>query len=98
MKVESFNTLNIEEFMSSGLLQEANRRFFHPLGLTLAVEIDNGSAKLKSIWDYREDPEGVYYGPDIIKQEAIDYVDNLLASKQDKRMELFGSIMQPVGD
>lgn len=54
--------LPIEEFVSSGLLQEVNRQFFHPLGLALAVESENGvPARLAYIYDARDDDEGFMF-------------------------------------
>jgi hypothetical protein len=51
---------SIEEFAASGLLQEVNRQFFHPLGLALAVGHDDETDewKLVGILDGRDDPEG----------------------------------------
>ena len=54
--------MDIAAFRSEGFLQEANRMFFHPLGLALEVHTDeNGSETLGGVWDYRADPEGIYY-------------------------------------
>jgi hypothetical protein len=52
VKVEDYSG-----FRESGLLQEANRQFFHPLGLALYWETDeDGSQRLGLLRD--EDPEG----------------------------------------
>lgn len=58
--------MDIKEFREEGYLQEVNRQFFHPLGLALATNIDDdtGEETLHGIWDYREDPEGIYYSFD----------------------------------
>lgn len=54
--------LAIEEFVSSGLLQEVNRQFFHPLGLALAVKRENGGLTgLAGVIDGRDDEEGFVY-------------------------------------
>jgi hypothetical protein len=54
--------MDIKEFRELGFLQEVNRHFFHPLGLALEVITEeDGSEKLGGIWDYREDPEGIYF-------------------------------------
>jgi len=55
--------IDIKEFRERGYLQEANRLFFHPLGLALEVIIDeeNGSMRLGGIWDSRDDPEGILF-------------------------------------
>ena len=46
-----------DELISEGYLQEANRRFFHPLGLALAVDSDGALLVL----DARDDPEGIVF-------------------------------------
>jgi len=54
--------IDIKEFREAGYLQEANRQFFHPLGLALEVVIsDDGTEKIGGIWDYRDDPEGIVF-------------------------------------
>jgi hypothetical protein len=67
--------MDINEFQRLGFLQEANRLFFHPLGLSLAIERDDdGSARLHSIWDYRSDPEGMLFAdkPDQAKADKVE--------------------------
>lgn len=62
-KADSINRIDIKEFREFGYLQEVNRRFFHPLGMALEVEVhDDGTETLGGIWDYRSDPEGMNYG------------------------------------
>lgn len=81
----SVNRIDIKEFRKKGFLFEANRKFFHPLGLALEVIIDEkGEEKLGGIWDYRDDPEGILYGGDTSMKEnanIITYVDDLRISK-----------------
>lgn len=89
--------LDISEFRQKGFLQEVNRRFFHPLGLALEVIIkDDGTEQLGGIWDYRDDPEGIYFKPESLSTEKSNYVTELMNSKMDKRIEMFGDIIQPV--
>ena len=60
----------IKEFREKGYLQEANRKFFHPLGLALEIKInENGIEELGGIWDYRDDEEGIFYN---IKESSIE--------------------------
>ena len=48
--------------VDSGLLWAINRELLHPLGLALAIGIDDaGKATLAGVWDGREDPEGILY-------------------------------------
>ena len=88
--------LDIKEFREKGFLQEANRLFFHPLGLALEIEIDDvtGIERLSSVWDYRDDPEGMLFGDNVIKQSKIDYVEELKESKRIIRTKLIGDIIQ----
>jgi len=65
--------IDIKEFQEFGFLQEANRTFFHPLGLALEIIIYypwpsfiwklfiKPKYKLGGIWDYRDDPEGMIF-------------------------------------
>ncbi|MFW6247409.1 MAG: hypothetical protein ACOC22_04550 [bacterium] len=59
---DKIKRMNIKEFRKEGYLQEANRQFFHPLGLALEIIIEeNGEEKLGGIWDFRDDPEGIHF-------------------------------------
>lgn len=53
--------LALREFVDSGLLQEVNRQFFHPLGLALYVRNGGSGPALGGIWDGRDDPEGFIF-------------------------------------
>ncbi len=82
--------IDIKEFRSKGFLQEANRLFFHPLGLALEVIIneEDGSEKLGGVWDYRDDPEGMLFGDDMINVEKVNHVGGLKHSKLEARRAL----------
>ena len=81
--------IDIKEFRVKGFLQEANRKFFHPLGLALEVIINDetGEENLGGIWGYRDDDEGMFFGPDNILKIRIDYVESLRKSKLKHRKE-----------
>ena len=54
---------SLKNFLKKGYLQEVNRKFFHPLGLAMeVVQNDDGSYQLGGVWDYRKDPEGIWFG------------------------------------
>lgn len=55
--------IDIKEFKEKGFLQEVNRLFFHPLGLALEVSTnaEDGTTSLSSVWDYRDDPDGMRF-------------------------------------
>lgn len=97
--------MNIKEFRESGYLQEVNRQFLHPLGLALTVFIDDetGEEELGGIWDYREDPEGIYFNymnrendqiiKAIIKRE---FIKQEFQERSEVREDLFGDIIEPI--
>ena len=86
------NRMDIREFWEAGYLQEANRRFFHPLGLALEVEVDDetGEFRLGGVWDYRDDPEGVLFSPGIIDPNKAMKVGAEMLRKKDVRSRLEG--------
>ncbi len=75
--------MDLNEFIDFGLLHEVNRKFFHPLGLALEMIMDEDGkvTGFGGVWDYRDDPEGMYFGENMINQEKIDSVEKLRTSK-----------------
>lgn len=68
------DTIDLVEFRNTGYLQEANRRFFHPLGLALTVWLpadgEPGEPCLV-VQDFRHvDNEGTFFG-DLSDNESI---------------------------
>lgn len=94
--------MDINEFREFGYLQEANRLFFHPLGLALEILISDkdGKESLGGIWDYRQDPEGIVFHPDSISKEKISNVSKEFASRAEARMKLLNknTYIQDPGD
>jgi len=95
--------LPLDEFVEQGYLQEANRQFFHPLGLALEIQFENGHAmSISGIWDYRDDPEGVaFYEAGLATDEALRKAANIakcLAAKSQIRQEILGYVVQPLKD
>lgn len=88
--------MNITEFRKEGFLQEANRTFFHPLGLALEVIVDDntGEERLGGVWDHRDDPEGIMFSPLCINQSKIDRVNALRDSKAEARIKIMGEVVQ----
>lgn len=90
-------TIPIAEFRQRGYLQELNRRFLHPLGMALAVTVnDDGTASLDAVWDARDDREGWIYGPGMIDADKAAAVDAEWAEKAASRQALLGWVVQPV--
>jgi len=100
--MEDVKRIDIKEFREKGFLQEANRHFFHPLGLALEIIIeDDGSEKLGGIWDYRDDPEGMFFENDMMQNkdayEKADHVADLRIKIGKTRIKKYGYRIQPVG-
>ena len=84
---EEIKIMDVKDFLEKGFLQEANRQFFHPLGLALSVDIaGDGNYYLGSVWDYREDPEGMFFDNDLISEDKIIYIKDLRESKFEDRV------------
>lgn len=68
---EESKTMQISEFRKLGYLQELNRLFLHPLGLSLfvIVEDETGNEIIGGIKDYRE--EGIIFDPELEKTEEF---------------------------
>lgn len=97
--MKKIKRIDIKEFRAKGFLQEANRRFFHPLGLALEVVIEeDGTETLGGVWDSREDPEGMGFAEGMIDVDKKNYVDKLRESKWEARVKLFGDTIQPEDD
>ena len=75
--------IDIKEFREKGFLQEVNRQFFHPLGMALEVIIneETGEESLGGIWDYRDDPEGMFFSAGMAKLSRANAVEELRKSK-----------------
>lgn len=100
-----FVKLSISEFRRLGYVQELNRRFLHPLGLALAIRVDDetGEEKIEGIWDYRCDPEGMYFDIENFDEERRErFVRNaqFIDDELDKRLSIrecaFGFGIEPV--
>ena len=77
----------IKKFRDRGYLQEANRLFFHPLGLALEVIIDElGGVRLGGVWDDRDDPEGHVF--DTFDPEKAKMVATEREAKREARANL----------
>ncbi len=94
--------MDIKEFVKKGYLQEANRLFFHPLGLALSVTVDRDkdTYELNGILDSRDDPEGFLF---ILESSEIEdckrkanFIKSEIDKREDKRIEVVGSIIQPI--
>lgn len=103
MNMNEVKRMNIKEFRENGYLQELNRQFLHPLGLALEAMIDeNGEEKLGGVWDYRDDPEGLYYNLRNSDKSRIErfrknaeFMDSLFITKENYREKNLGFFIEP---
>lgn len=93
--------MDLGEFQRRGYLMEVNRRFFHPLGLELALRHDpDGSYHLDHIIDVRDadDQEGIIFGdwdqPMIDNAERIDH--ELAVGFSWERVAGLGFVVEPI--
>ena len=87
-----------EDFRDQGYLQEVNRRFLHPLGLAMSVNIDeeSGEVSLGGIWDYRDDPEGILFADDDLTDKArVARITSEFHTKAVVRRKRYGFVTQP---
>ena len=98
--------MDIREFKKAGYLQEANRRFFHPLGLALAVgwEEDASAAgcyRITGVQDCRDDPEGMVFAPEVLATPEAQAMAERIAEEWEAKAKTrwahldFG--IQPIG-
>lgn len=92
--------MDLREMLDEGFVQEANRLFFHPRGLALAVGVDRFNRPTElTVWDYRDDPEGIIFGEGVIESDKVVKVEAELERHTARRLEaLNGSVVQPVPD
>jgi len=101
---EETKYIPIKELREQGYVQEVNRRFFHPLGLALAIKIDeDGNESLAGVIDVREDVDGMYFdlanSDDERKQKAIrnfHAIQEQIKQRQENRIENLGFFIEPV--
>ena len=87
--------LALEELRESGLLQEANRQFFHPLGLALSVCIDEDLNEALEILDGRDDREGFIFAEGVMARESCDRFRIFMVNRHQIREQALGFVIQP---
>jgi hypothetical protein len=92
--------MDLREFVDEGFLQEVNRQFFHPLGLSMAVSTADGinDVRFDGIYDYRDTPEGTYFNESVLSAEKAAKVYNLLKDTWPIRLRELGYWVQPIGE
>jgi hypothetical protein len=96
-----------EFLIEEGLLYSINKNVLHPLGLAMAVTVpteedeQEGNYAEISIWDYRDDKEGVLYGPDSYiagEKKLKEFAESFGNKKIQERIKELGYIIQPHPD
>jgi|SRR5882724_1739927 len=90
--------LDWKTLRDDGYLQEANRMFFHPLGLALAVTVNDDGVGTLSVLDARDDPEGFNFvkGEDLATK--AERVRQIADARRDARVGGLGYWQQPIGE
>jgi hypothetical protein len=91
------DNISLKEFIDKGYFQELNRKFLHPLGLSLIIEInDKGEYILSHIKDYRESG-GVFFNiSDMSEEKKEEFrnkkinIEKELANMTKKRKKVLG--------
>lgn len=94
---------DVAELLELGVLQEANRRFFHILGLELVVRVGESGEHTLSIIDGREDDGGlIFRHPEEswseIRRERVNRVGEMWERCVAARSDRYGFERQPVAD
>jgi len=90
------------EFVALGYLQELNRRFLHPLGLALEVEVKAGVPVGVGIRDDRDDLEGIVFAEPRLavhrarRARAALFVERAWQARAEARVRARGWMVQPV--
>lgn len=101
--------LDPQEFIDAGYLQEANRLFFHPLGLALEWvpgdtflwrDSEDRLAEERvmqcRVWDERDDPEGIRFAEPLPDHVKADAVARQHVERRQAREDALGYWIQPV--
>lgn len=97
--IGNFKKISVEEFINFGYMQELNRNFLNPLGLSLTFSFDkDGKEILDGVWDLRDSPGGVFFEECVLRKrdflEKKKRVSKELAKRFLYRAKKFGFIIQ----
>ncbi len=83
--------MSLQEFVDLGLLQEVNREFFHPIGLAMAVTVeDDGRVSGFGGIMQTDDPEGFLYDPSAIDQSKVERAQEFMGGRLETRRLALG--------
>jgi hypothetical protein len=88
--------IDVKEFRELGYLQELNRKFLHPHGLALCIQVESdGAERLLGVVDYREDLEGMYFEENTLEASKTLRVKELEDARRGPREAALGYWVQP---
>lgn len=89
--------MTLKEFMDLGYLQELNRQFLHPLGLSMAFRVEgDGVVGFHVIYDHRDDKAGVVFKPNKMVRGRAEFIEKEQNDRGIERLEQHGFIVQPL--
>ena len=91
---EDVRVMATDELAETGIVQEVNRRFLHPLGLAL---LPVGNDTFHIVGAVRDEEGWVYDDSDLDPEKAKE-VDDMLSEALERRKEGLGFGIQPVPD
>lgn len=78
-------TVTFRELIEKGYLQEANRLFFNPLGLSLALASEDAPSLI--VYDFRDALHGVAFSPEVIQSPKFrERVEHVAFEHETKRL------------
>lgn len=89
-------SLDWQTLRDEGYLQEVNRTFFHPLGLALAIRLDNDGKAEILILDCRDDPEGFRFTDGDDLKEKASRIRDIFVARRPSRVGALGYWEQPI--
>lgn len=98
---EDVKHIDPAEFVELGYLQEANRQFFHPVGLALEyAQRPDGVVVLSGVQDHRDLPAGYTFDPPMSQEHReerrrkLHLVQQEIDSRVPARLKTIGSVIQ----
>lgn len=90
--------MDLKEFVDFGYLQEVNRRFFHPVGLALAMIFDDDDVPTGEfcVLDDRDDPVGNWASPGVFTKEKAIRVQAEFDKRLGPRVQALNGVVQPL--
>ena len=92
------NYMDEEALLDEGYVLEANRQFFHPLGLELVAQIDDFGLRLR-VRDRRDLPAGVLFEADEeitpARRWKVRNIGSAWEIRAQTRLARYGFVIQP---